>query len=295
MNELQKLLANVPPEYTGFKSMIIGPTGTGKTRSIGTLVDLGLEVFYIALEPGLETLVGYFTDPKPEGQGLDTLPPNFHWHIIKANTQKFKEMKATAENIGKFDLSAIAKMRDPNRAANNQMLPLYECLNDFTDQRDGKKYGPVDSMGQNCVVVIDGLSALCRIAMEMVTGAKPVRDKPDYGIYAGNVSNLLLKLTSGCVCHFVILAHVDREVDEVMGGVKLFPSVLGNSLRANLTQPFSDVILATRETSKFFWDTANTQADLKTRNLPISSRIEPNFDQIFLRWAGRASASGKAV
>lgn len=289
--ELQTALAKVPKTYTGFKTMIMGPTGTGKTRSIGTLVDLGLEVFYIALEPGLETLVGYFTDPKPDGQGLEKLPPNFHWHIIKANTQQFSQMKATADNIGKFDLSAIAKMRDPNRASNNQMLPLYECLNDFTDQRDGKKYGPVDSFSQNSVIVIDGLSALCRIAMEMVTGAKPVRDKPDYGIYAGNVSNLLLKLTSGCVCHFVILAHVDREVDEVMGGVKLFPFVLGNSLRANLTQPFSDVILATRETSKFFWDTANSQADLKTRNLPLSSRIDPNFDKIFLRWLSRASAS----
>jgi hypothetical protein len=270
----------------------MGPTGTGKTYSIGTLVMAGLEVFYMGLEPGLESLIGFFTDPEPYGLGMDKPPANFHWTYIKANTQSFKQMKATASDIGKYDLSAITKMRDPNRAANNQMVSVYETLNNFVDTRDGKSYGSADDMPQNCVIVIDGLSALCRIAMEMITGAKPVRDKPDYGIYAGNVSSLLLKLCSGCRCHFVLLAHVDREADEIMGGIKLSPSILGSSLRSNLTQPFSDVILATRETSKYYWDTANSQADLKTRNLPISSRLEPDFKQIFTRWVTRARSSG---
>ena len=282
--------AAVPEDYTGFKVMLMGPTGTGKTYSIGTLAQTGLETFYIGLEPGLESLIGFFTDPAPQGLGLPAPPPNFHYNYIKANTQKFDQMKKTAENIGKFDLSAIAKMRDPDRAKNNQMTQVYTVLNDFVDQRDGKHYGPVDDFKQNCVVVIDGLSALARIAMEMVTGSKPVRDKPDYGISQGNLMNLLLKLTSGCYCHFVLIAHVSREVDEVMGGVKLMPNVIGKAILADLTQPFSDVILATRETEKYFWDTANSQADLKTRNLPVSSRIAPDFGQILLRWYSRAAS-----
>lgn len=282
--------AAIPPDYTGFKVMLMGPTGTGKSYSVGTLVDMGLEVFYLALEPGLESVIGYFTDPTPMGQGLASPPPNFHWHYIKANVQKFDQMKKTAGDIGKFDLSAIAKMRDPDRGKNNQMVQVYTVLNDFIDQRDGKSYGPVDDFKQNAVLVIDGLSALARIAMEMVTGAKPVRDKPDYGISQGNLMNLLLKLTSGCHCHFVLIAHVSREVDEIMGGIKLMPNVIGKAILADLTQPFSDVILTARETTKFYWDTANSQADLKTRNLPISSRLEPDFAQILGRWYSRAAS-----
>lgn len=280
--------SKVPPDYTGFKTLLMGPTGTGKTFSIGTLVDCGLEVFYLSMEPGLESLVGYFTDPKPFGLGLASPPPNLHYHYLKANTQKFSQMQKTSENIGKFDLSAIAKMRDPDRAQNNQMQRVYEVLNDFPDQRDGKKYGSVDTFKQNAVVVLDGLSALSRIAMEMVTGSKPVRDKPDYGIAQGNLMNLILKLCSGCQCHVVLLAHVNREVDEIMGGVKLFPNTIGKAILSDLTQPFSDVILSQRETTKFYWDTANTQADLKTRNLPISSRIDPDFELILGKWYSRA-------
>lgn len=278
------------PDYLGFKTLLMGPSGTGKTYSIGTLVDAGLEVFYLALEPGVETLVGYFIDPPPRGKGLDSLPLNFHFANIKANTQKFGEMKKTAGDIGRFDLSALAKMRDPNRAANNQMVAVYEMLNNFIDAKDGKAYGPVDDFSQNCVVVIDGLSALSRIAMEMVTGAKPMRDKPDYGIAQNNLMNLLLKLTSGCLCHFVLIAHVNREVDEILGGIKLFPNTIGKAILSDITQPFSDVILTVRENDKWFWDTANSQADLKTRNLPIGSKLPADFSQIAERWIKRAVA-----
>lgn len=280
--------SKLPPDYPGFKTLLMGPTGSGKTFSIGTAVEAGLEVFYIALEPGLESLVGYFTDPKPFGMGLSALPANFHYNYIKANTQKFDQMQKNAESIGKFDLSALTKMRDPNRAQNNQMVSVYKVLNAFIDQRDGKDYGPVDAFSQNSLVVIDGLSALSRIAMEMVTGNKPVRDKPDYGISQGNLMSLILKLCSGCQCHFVLLAHVNREIDEIMGGVKLFPNTIGKAILSELSQPFSDVILSARETTKFYWDTANAQADLKTRNLPIASRIDPDFGAILSRWYARA-------
>ena len=66
------------PSLPGFNVMLMGPAGSGKTHSIGTLVDAGIEVFYLALEPGLESLLGYWTDnDKP-------IPPNLHWHTLKA-------------------------------------------------------------------------------------------------------------------------------------------------------------------------------------------------------------------
>ena len=273
--------------YPGFNVILMGATGTGKTFSIGTLLDAGLEVFYLGLEPGLESLIGYFTDPPPQGKGLSAPPDKLHWHYIQPRAQGFDQMLKTADNIGKFDLSGLTKMKDINRAKNNPMLAVYTTLNQFVDQKDGKDYGPVDSFGTDRVLVIDGLSALSRIAMEMVTGDKPVRDKPDYGIAQNNLMSLIHKLTSGCNCHLVLIAHVNREVDEIMGGVKLMPNTIGKAILSDLQQPFSDVILCVRENATFYWDTANSQADLKTRNLPIQSKIAPDFGQIVRKWTSR--------
>ena len=59
----QTAAANVAPPKSslpGFNCMLMGPAGSGKTHAIGTLVDAGVEVFYLALEPGLESLLGYW-------------------------------------------------------------------------------------------------------------------------------------------------------------------------------------------------------------------------------------------
>lgn len=271
--------------HPGFKVLLMGPTGTGKTHSISTIVESGLEVFYLALEPGLDVLQGVWADrEKP-------IPPNLHWHYLSPKTATFDQLGKIAGEIGKWDLAGLTKIRDPNRAQNNQMVSLYTVLNDFEDQRTGKKFGPIDSWDASRVLIIDGLSALSDMAMEMVTGLKPVRDKPDYGIAQTNLLSLLRKITSGCACHFVLIAHVDREVDDILGGVKLMPKSVGKAILSSIQQPFSDVILTVREGDKFFWDTANSQADLKTRNLPIAPKQIPSFAPIIQKWTARYKAA----
>lgn len=267
--------------------MLFGPSGTGKTFSIHTLIDSGLETFAFFLEPGLETLIGYYAD-----QGKP-IPPNLHWHYLQPKTQGFDSLQSTADQIGKFDLAGLAKMKDMKRSQSNQMTEVYRQLNNFTDQKDGKQYGPVDSWDNNRVLVVDSLSALNRIAMDMVVGTKPVKDMSDWGIAQTQIMNLLHKLTSGCMCHFILIGHVDRDADPVMGGVKLLPSTLGKALISQITQPFSDVILAGREGDKFHWDTASSMADVKTRNLPIASKLPASFEPIWRKWEERrALATG---
>ncbi len=271
--------------YPGFNVLLMGPSGSGKTYSLKTLCSTGLEVFALFLEPGLETLIGAYAD---HGENL---PPNLHFHYLQPRTQGFDQLKSTADNIGKFDLSGLQKMRDLKRSQSNQMLDLYTVLNDFEDQRDGKKYGPVDSWGTDRVLVIDSLSALNRIVMEMVVGTKPIKDMAEWGIAQTQVMALLQKLTSGCNCHFVLIAHVERETDQIMGGVKLMVSSLGKAITAQIPQPFSDVILSSREGDKFYWDTANSLADVKTRNLPIQSKLPADFSPIFQSWSKRKTAA----
>lgn len=276
------------PTYPGFNCVVMGPPGTGKTFALSTLADAGLETFVLFLEPGLESLIAAWTD---RGRPI---PPNIHWHYLEARQRSFAEMEAMAGRVGRLDLKALANYRDVRRGDYNRFEALYACLNNFTDQRTGQSFGPVDKWDNSRVLVIDGATGIGDAAMEMMTGDKPVRDKSDYGIAQNNMMTLIHKLTSGCRCHFVLLAHVERQIDEVMGGVKLMPSTPGKAIQGIITQPFSDVILSRREGATFWWDTADSSADLKTRNLPIQSKLPADFGAIYQRWKARAEAAGTA-
>ena len=279
----------INPQYPGFKDILMGPSGVGKTYALKTLAATGLETFCLFLEPGVETLVGAYSD------NGEAIPENLHWHYLQPKTQGFGDLLKAVDNIGKFDLSGLGKMRDMNRSKNNQMTDMYTVLSDFPDQRSGKKYGAVDTWSNGAVLAIDSLSGLIRLIWDMQIGTKPVRDMADWGIVQQVLMSFIHKLTSGCICHVVILAHVEREIDQILGGNKISVSVPGKAIGATILQPFSDVILATRENDKFFWDTANSQADVKTRNLPIQSKLPADFGAVYDKWLSRAAAASSGV
>jgi len=265
----------------GVNVLLMGPAGTGKTHSIGTLVEAGVEVFYLGLEPGLESLLGYFTDRGKE------VPPNLHWHMLEAPKASFMDMIDSAKKINTMSLESLAKMADPKRSNHDQFVKLLEALNNFPDDRTGQKFGCVDTWGPDKALVMDGMSGLGRASMSLVVGGKPVKNQSDWGIAQDNVERILRMLTDNCKSHFVLLAHVEREVDQVLGGVKISLSALGNKLSPKLTPMFSDVILTVREGAKFSWCTGSATADTKTRNLPIAEGLPPTFEAILKKWRSR--------
>lgn len=277
---VQSTLHQIP----GFNVLLEGPTGTGKTYSIGTLVDAGLEVFYLGIgeAAGIESLIGYFTD-----RGLP-VPKNLHYAFIGTSDYGWSEMLATANLINTLTNDALTKIQDTNKSKHNQFIKLFQQLSNFIDQ-NGQSWGPVDKFGTDKVIVIDALTGINTAAMSLVAGGKPIKSLPDWGIAMDQVEKLLRKLTDGCRCHFVLISHVEREVDQVLGGVKITVGTLGNKLAGKIPPMFSDVILAYREGANFFWSTANAQADLKSRNLPLTEHIKPDFRQIVDKWKSRAT------
>mgnify|MGYP000473411521 CR=1 FL=1 len=265
----------------GFNVLLMGPAGTGKTHSIGTLVDAGVEVFYLALEPGLEALLGYYTD---SGKAI---PDNLHWHTLKAPQANFADLLDAATKVNQLSLDSLAKMQDPSRSKHNQFIELLKALNDFPDDRTGKSFGAVNSWTPSRCLVIDGMTGLNRAAMSLVIGGKPVKSQSDWGIAQDQIEKLLRMLCDACPCHMVVIAHIERETDMILGGVKLMVASLGKALAPKIPAMFSDVILATRQGTKWTWDTANVQADLKTRNLPIKGDNEPSFGPIVAKWKAR--------
>lgn len=273
----------VAPESAlpGFNFLLMGPAGTGKTTAVGTLVEAGVEVFYLALEPGLESLLGYFTDKgKP-------IPENLHWHTLKAPTASFTEMIDAATKINTLALDSLAKMADPNRSKHNQFIDLLKALNDFPCDRTGKKFGPVNSWTPSRALVIDGMAGLGRAAMSLVIGGKAVKSQSDWGIAQDQLEKLLRMLCDNCPCHFGLIAHVERETDQVLGGVKLMVSTLGRALAPKIPAMFSDVILTVRNGDKWTWDTGSVQADVKARNLPFKSDLPASFGPVVEKWKSR--------
>src|SRR5208282_1506548 len=263
---------------SGVNVLIEGPTGTGKTYSIGTLVDTGIETYYLALESGLESLLGYWTD---HGKAV---PKNLHWHHISQADSDFTVMLKAAQIINTSTNEALAKMQDMDKAKYNSFVKVLLALNNFEDQRTSTKHGSPQTWGPDKCLVIDALTGLNIAAMSLVAGGKPIKTIVDWGVAMDQIEKLIRMLTEGCRCHFVLIAHIEREIDQVLGGQKITVGTLGQKLAGKIPPLFSDVILAERRGSEFFWSTANPNADLKTRNLTISEKIHPDFRTILSKW-----------
>jgi hypothetical protein len=270
-----------PSLLAGVNVLLEGPTGTGKTHSIGTLVDTGVEVFFLGLESGIESLIGYYTDHgKP-------VPPNLHYHMLSLQGGGFADLLQAVKDIGTKSQESLHKIQDMTRSQHNPYEKFLSVLVNFEDQRTGEKFGPVDSWGPDRALVIDGLTGIGIFAIALVVGKKPVKSQADWGIAQDTVEKTLRQLCDGCKCHFVLIAHIEREVDLVMGGVKVTVSSLGKALPPKIPPMFSDVILASREGTKWNWSTANALCDLKTRNLPVAEGIVPSFKAIIEKWQSR--------
>lgn len=278
----------IDPELAGPKILLEGPTGTGKTFALGDLVDWAarqtpmIDVFVLFTENGLETLLGYWKD---KGQPV---PPNLHYHVVLTKPIALANLMKAADDVGKLSYELITKMVDPNRGgANNAFYKILSACSDFPDDRTGQKFGAIDTWGVDRVFAMDSLSETANACMKMVIGSKPTASQPDYGVAQNNLMNFLRLCTQGLKCTFVMTAHVTRETDEITGGVKLMTQAIGKAMAGDIPKLFSDTIYTVREGDKFYWDTAAANVDVKTRNLPIQSKLPPKLSAIMDKWVSR--------
>jgi len=282
-------LAPAPSLLAGVNVLLEGPTGTGKTYSIGTLVDCGVETFYLALESGLESLIGYWTD-----RGLE-VPANLHWNFLDMHTGGLKALTDSAKTVGDLPQDGLYKLQDMTRSQRNYFLKILTVCNNFQDQRTGKSFGATDTWGPDKALVVDGLSGLGEAAFSMVIGTKPVKSQTDWGVAQDHVEKFINLCCNGCKCHFVLLSHIEREVDQISLGTRVMVSTLGKALPPKIPPKFSDVILTMRTGKIWSWSTANTQTDLKTRNLEIADGLPPDFSKILEKWKSRGGKLSPTV
>lgn len=265
---------NVVP-VAGTKTLIMGGVGSGKTYSIRTLIDQGITPFVVATEPGIAATLG------------DIPPEKLKWRYIKPADVDWSDMLDSANKINTLTIKMLANMEGINKQKYNQFLQVLATLAKFVDERTGEIFGPVDSWGTDRCLVMDSMSGLAVMAMDMVVGSKPMKSQADWGIAMDNLGKLVDKLCCSVDCHLVMTCHPEREKDEISGAIKLMPSTLGQKLSPKIPRFFDNVIESYFDGKNWRWRTNSTQADLKARHLPVANDLDPNFKAIIDNWKSK--------
>jgi len=262
------------------KVLLLGGIGSGKTHSLRTLLDAGLEVFLLKVEPS-EVL----DDIKSE---------KFHCHYIAPASVPWNVMLSHAKMINSLSYKALTNVDDINKRSHDQFLRVIEQCNNFVDERTGKAYGDVMTWGPDRAFVIDSLSGLSLMSKGLMCGSKPAPDRGEWGVAMDNLERFLNQLITGTRCLFVLTAHIEREVNEITGGTSIMVSTLGQRLAPKLPRYFSDVIHCVRRGTSFYWSTTTDNMDLKARNVPWASDMPPSFVPLVANWRKRLDSRSNA-
>ncbi len=257
--------------------LLQGASGSGKTSSIVTLMRMGIEVFVIGTEPGfVDSLLDRVRELK---LNIDLL----HWTTVLPATDGWEALDEMTRSIGALDFEGISKIKGIGKDKTRvPAMKFLVALKDFEDERTGKFYGSFTTWGDDRALVVDSLSGLSIIAWYLTVGNKPTGAPGEWNIAMNYIEALLMKINSDRRCYFVLIAHIEKEMDEITGVMRVMTSTLGRKLAPKIPRFFSEVVYATRTTEapQFRWSTIDRNADLKNRILPVGDKLVPDFGPI---------------
>lgn len=264
----------------------MGDSGVGKTSAAATFLQVpDIDLYHIGTEPGAcEVLVDAC---KRLGVSMEHL----HFHQLKVAAPGWDALFEMADKVKSMNYSQLADLKEIGKQKMAHWMAMLHQLKNFHCDRTGKDYGDVTSFGPTSALVIDSLSGLNKMAREYVVGYKPSMHQGEWGTAMSLEENLIYKLTTDRACFFVLIAHIDRETDEVFGGTKLTLSALGRKLAPQLVKYFSEIPMAKKDGDKFFWSTKeSSQIITKNRILAIDDKLPPSFVPIVTGYRERVKA-----
>jgi hypothetical protein len=271
----------------------MGPPGSGKTYSLTTIIEAGLELFVISTEPdGVGSLIDAVKAKKLDMNKV-------HWVEVLPAAAGWSAMGDMVQTIGGNDYETITKIKSGvgKSETRKPAQKLLSTLQNFVDERTGNDYGDVTTWQPDRCLAFDSCSGLNIIGWTLTVGYKPAAHQGEWGVAMNFIEQLIIKLNSDRNCFFVLIGHMEREGDEITGVSKVMLSTLGRKLAPRIPRFFSEFVKASRymDASKrpvFNWSTVDVQADLKSRTLPISDTISPTFLPIIKGYRDRIASAG---
>jgi hypothetical protein len=257
--------------------LLLGAPGSGKTDSLITYIEAGLDLFVISTEPdGVGSLIDSIRRRKLPIEKLHyatIIPVASDWKalddmVTSIGTQNYEQIQGIKSGVGKDKTRAPA-------------IKLLNTFKDFVCERTGESFGSVSEFDSSRALVLDSLSGLSIIAKALTIGYKAAAHQGEWGVMMNFVEEIVMKLTADRKCHFAMTAHVEKELNEVGGITQIMASTLGRKLAPKLPRFFSEVPYAKRAVKdgkpNFTWATADITADLKSRALAVGTDLIPSF------------------
>ena len=264
----------------GPKVLLLGMEGTGKTDAIRTIIEARLKVFVVFSEPGMEVLMD-----SRRGRKVYSCADGLHWKYTPVASPSFADLRDAADLLNKFSFETLANQAPSKREKFRAFYDIVACMADLKCERCKQSFGPADLLPYNeWCVVNDSLTSISKAALYLHIGVKPAVHKGEYGICMFNIERYIDKFVNDMPCMGVMLAHVDKEPNELTGGLENMVATLGQKLAPKIPRPFSDVILAKRDGDKFHWSSTEGGYRLKTRNLPFGDKLAPTFKPLIEGW-----------
>lgn len=263
--------------------LLMGEIGTGKTRSLLTLLPefldphtgnvergAGLETFLIALEPGYEAVFG----SNSCAQGL-------HAHYVRQAAPDWKTMRKYASLAATMSMDALVKLADPGKSRYTQFMEVFAICESFVCDSCSRDFGDVSDWDNTRAICLDSLTGISSVAMSAVVGGKPIKSLPEYGFAMDFIEGFFKLFWGATQCNAICLAHIDREVNPVSGLSGITAHTLGQKLAPKLVKIPDEVILAEHDKGRYTWSTIADGVILKRRRLPESASLQPTFAQLF--------------
>lgn len=253
--------------------LLQGASGSGKTSALVTALAAGLEVFVIGTEPG-------FVDSLIDRANALSLPiDKLHWMSVLPATEGWEALDEMVSKIGSLDFEGISKIKGIGKEKTRVPAQKFlAALKDFRCEHTGASFGSFTRWDDTRMLAIDSLSGLSTISWYLTVGNKPTGAPGEWNIAMNFIEALLMKINSDRQCYFTLTAHVEKEMDEISGVMRVMTSTLGRKLAPKIPRFFSEVVYAQRgATPPFRWSTIDSSADLKNRVLPVSNNLLPSF------------------
>jgi hypothetical protein len=254
--------------------LLMGDSGTGKTTSLISLPPLGITPFVIATEQNCEQIL------------KQNLGRDMHFAFVAPKANDPLTVIDMLNKINKLSYENLCKTVDPFKMQHNKFIDVMQITNDFKCECCGKSWGTAKNWNTDRALVGDSFSGMSDMAFALVIGNKPVRDKPDYQV-AQNALRMVYKTWIEFRCWVILITHLDKEPDPISGAFYATVKTIGRALGPDMPRDLADVIRAKRDGSKITWDTADTQATVVGRHVPLASGLAPDSKQPVQTWIAK--------